>query len=62
MHVVPHFAVPVGHAQAPFEQVWPWLHVVPHAPQLFGSVLVATHVLPHFVPPEGQAHAPPTQA
>lgn len=32
------------------------LHVVPHAPQFFGSVFGSMHVPPHTICPVGHAH------
>src|SRR5690348_8572008 len=42
--------------QAPFTQLEPAAHFVPHIPQLFASVWRLVHVLPHCV--NGELHAP----
>lgn len=65
-HVVPieqaaPFALSVAVVQAPALQLCPEVHLVPQAPQLFGSVMVFVHVPLHDVCPDPQV-APPEQA
>jgi hypothetical protein len=38
-----HRVCPIGHAQLPLVQDWPFEHVLPQSPQLAGSVLMSTH-------------------
>ena len=53
---------PLGHTQAPSEQVSLGRQVLPQAPQLVGSVVVATQVVPHAVRPlAAQTHLAPEQ-
>lgn len=47
--------------QVPFVQVWPFVQVVPQAPQFVMLVWVLTHAVPHKVCPAGHAQAPALQ-
>jgi hypothetical protein len=66
----PHISNPPGHAQLEALQIIPWLHFVPHAPQLAGLLVVLVHTggIPQFIVLGGQAQtpmlhtAPPVQA
>jgi hypothetical protein len=46
--------------QPPSAHKKPGSHLVPHAPQLFGSRCVSKHIVPHFVvpPPHASEHMP----
>lgn len=48
----------VGVLQAPFVQVAPLAHTVPHAPQFFGSVSVFTQALLQTLVPAGVVVGP----
>ena len=54
VHTPPQATVPTGHAEhAPAAQMESSGHTVPHAPQFWVSICVATHVLPQRVEPSG---------
>ncbi len=56
MHASPHRVVPAPQVHTPPKQRAPDSHIVPHPPQLFGSVLVSEQIGPHIVP--AHVHVP----
>lgn len=62
-HAPPHTSgLALGHAvQTPLTHAAPVRHVVPHAPQFFGSLLVSAQAAPQVIFPVGHAHTPRVQ-
>jgi len=56
-----HSMLPVGQTHWLSVQDCPGAHLLPQAPQLFGSAVTARHVPLQYTVPSGHTHVPPVQ-